>query len=167
MPLSFTLPPCICYANNLKKFCSVTLWPCLMQPLRTNSPWKMKDMRVEVKISTYPLLSDELPESTMFQVMKTYPSNLLLHTPQLPASHITSLYTARYHLVTLTMKKVLQFTSHLITTPYSHRKLHGLCTVATIQVHLHCMWWLRQRRRGRFTNSHTRWPSLDYRPHSR
>ena len=47
----------------------------------------MKDMRVEVKISTYLLLSDELPGSTMFPVMRTSPSNLLPHTPPLPPSH--------------------------------------------------------------------------------
>ena len=57
----------------------------------------MKDMRVEVKISTYPLLSDELPESTMFPVMTTSPLTLLLHAAQLPASHIISLYDASYH----------------------------------------------------------------------
>ena len=61
----------------------------------------MKDMRVEVKITTYPLLSDELPESTMFSVMRTSPLNFLPHVPQLPASHITSLYTAGYHSVAL------------------------------------------------------------------
>ena len=72
----------------------------------------MKDMRVEVKISTYPLLSDEHPESTMFPVMKTSPMTLLLHAPQLRVSHIVSLYTASYHSVAQTMKKVLQFTLH-------------------------------------------------------
>ena len=72
-------------------------------------------MRVAVNFSTYPLLSDELLESTMFPVMKTAPSNLLPHAPQLPASHTTSLYTASYHSVALTMKKVLQLTFHLIT----------------------------------------------------
>ena len=124
MLLSFTLPPHTCYTSNLKKFYSVTSRPCLIQPLRANSPWKMKDMRVEVKISTYSLLSDELPESTMFLVMKTSPSTLLPHTPQLPASHIASLCTTRYyqvHSVALMMKKVPQFTFHLITTPYHHR----------------------------------------------
>ena len=66
----------------------------------------MKDMRVEVKISTYPLLSDELPESTMFPVMDTFPLILLLHAAQLPASHLTSLYIVSYHSVALMMKKV-------------------------------------------------------------
>ena len=59
--LSFTLPPCTYYASNLRKFYLVTSWPHLMQHLRENSPWKTKDMRVEVEISTYPFLSDELP----------------------------------------------------------------------------------------------------------
>ena len=49
-----------------------------MQPLKVNLPWKMKDMRVDVKILTYPLLSEELPESTMFLVMRTFPL-ILLH----------------------------------------------------------------------------------------
>ena len=83
-----------------------------MQPLKANSHWKMKDMRVEVKISPYPLLSDELPESTMFPVMKTSPMTLLLHAPQQPVSHITSLCAASYHSVVLMMKKVWQITLH-------------------------------------------------------
>ena len=85
--------------------------------LRANSPWKMKDMTVEVKFSSYPLLSDELPESTMFPVMRTSPLNLLPHVPQLPASHTASLYAAGYHSVALTTKKGLQLTFHLITAP--------------------------------------------------
>ena len=72
----------------------------------------MKDMTVEVKISTYPPLSDELLESTMFPVMKTSPSDLLLCAAQLPASHIASLYDVSYHSVALMMKKVLQLTLH-------------------------------------------------------
>ena len=62
----------------------------------------MKDMRVEVKISTYPLLLDEIPESTMFSVMKTSPLNLVSPTPQLPAHHIASLYATSYHSIALT-----------------------------------------------------------------
>ena len=107
--------------SNLKKFYLVTSWPHLMQLLKANLHWKMKDMRVEVKISTYPLLSDELPESAMFPVMKTSPITLLLHTPQLPVSHITSLYTASYHSVALMMKEVPQLTLHWITVHYHHR----------------------------------------------
>ena len=76
-----------------------------MQHLKVNLHWKMKDTGVEVKISTYPLLSDVLPESTMFPVMPTSPLIPLLHTAQLPASHIASLYNADYHSVPLTMKK--------------------------------------------------------------
>ena len=45
-------------------------------------------------------------------------STLPLHTPQLPASHIASLYAAGYHSVALTMKKAPQFTFHLIIAPY-------------------------------------------------
>ena len=63
-----------------------------MQPLKANLHWKMKDIRVEVKISTYPLFSDIIPESTMFPVMTTSPLTLLLHAAQVPASHIPSLY---------------------------------------------------------------------------
>ena len=86
-------------------------------------------MRVEVRISTYPLLSDELPESTMFPVMKTSHSNLLPHAPQLPDGHIASLYTTGYHSVALTTKNDLQFRLHLITAPYHHRTL-WFCTAA-------------------------------------
>ena len=76
-----------------------------MQPLKANSHWKMKDMRVEVKISTYPLLSDEHLESIMFSSDdKHLLRTLLLHAAQLPASHITSLYDASYHSVALMMK---------------------------------------------------------------
>ena len=98
----------------------------------------MKDMRVKVKISTYPLLSDKLQESTMFPVMKTSPLTLLHHAPQLPASHIISPNAASYHLVALMTKKVVHFTFHLITAPYHHRT-HGFCKTATLQVHLYHM----------------------------
>ena len=81
----------------------------------------MKDTRVEVKISTYPLLSDEIPESTMFPVMTTSPLIPLLQAAQLPVNHIASLYDAGYHSVPLMMKKVLQWTFHLLTTPHHHR----------------------------------------------
>ena len=127
--LSFTLHPCTYYASNLKKFYSVASWPHLMQHLKANSHWKTKDMRVEMKISTYPLLWDELPESTMFPVI-TSPLTLLLHAAQLPASHITSLFNASYHSVALMMKKVLQLTFHLLTALHHHRSpqvLHSSC----------------------------------------
>ena len=42
---------------------------------------------MEEKISTYPLLSDVLPESTMFPAMTTYLLTLPLHKAQVPASH--------------------------------------------------------------------------------
>ena len=64
----------------------------------------MKDMRVEVKLLTYPLLSDELPGFTMFSAKKTSPSTLLLHAPQLPASQIASLYAAVYPVADLMTK---------------------------------------------------------------
>ena len=92
-----------------------------MQPLKANSHRKMKDMRVAVKISTYPLLSDELQESTMFPVMTTSPLTFLLHAAQPPAIHITSLYNASYHSVALTIEKVMQLPFHLVTAPYHHR----------------------------------------------
>ena len=141
-------------------FISVTLWPHLMQPLIVNSPWKTKDMRVGVKISTYPLLSDEPPETyTMLPVAKRSPLTLQLHTAQLPVSHIANLYIASYHSVLLMMNNVLQLTLHLITLLYHHRT-PWLCTAATFQVHLYHMWWPRRRRE--FSNSYTRWWPLDY-----
>ena len=72
----------------------------------------MKDMRVEVKFSTHPLLSDELPESIMFPLMKTSPLTLLPHAPQPPVSHIASLYVTSYHSVALMINKVPQLTLH-------------------------------------------------------
>ena len=49
-------------------------------------------MRVVVKILTYPLLSDEPPEYTMFLVMRTYPLIQQHHAAQVPTSHVTNLY---------------------------------------------------------------------------
>ena len=94
-----------------------------MQPLKANSHWKTKDMRVEVKISTYQLLSDVFPGSTMFPVMTTSPLIPLCHAAQLPASHIASLYDASYHSVPLTMKKVPQLTLDLLSAQHHHRTL--------------------------------------------
>ena len=56
----------------------------------------MKDMRVAVKILTFPLLSDEPPESTMSPVMTTSPLTLPPHAAWVPASHATKLYDAGY-----------------------------------------------------------------------
>ena len=117
---SFTLYLCISYASSLKKFYLVTLWPHLMQSLKANSHWKMKDMRVEVKISTYPLLSDVLLESTMFPVMTTLPLTPSLHTAQVPASHIINPYNTGYHSVALMMKTIPQMTFQLLTAPHNH-----------------------------------------------
>ena len=70
-----------------------------MQPLKANLHWKMKDMRVAVKVSTYQLLSDVTPESTLFQMMTTPHFTLPLHVAQVPASHITSQSIASYQSV--------------------------------------------------------------------
>ena len=80
----------------------------------------MKDMRVEVTLLTYPLLYEELPEFITFPAIKTSPLTLLLHTPQLPASQITSLYATIYHLAVLMMKTLLQFIMYLLAAPYYH-----------------------------------------------
>ena len=76
--------------------------------------------RVEVKLLTCPLLSEELPEFTMFPVMKTFPLTLLLNTPQLPGNQIASLYATVYHLAVLMMKTFLQFIVHLTPAPHYH-----------------------------------------------
>ena len=107
-----------------------------MQPLKANLLWKMKDTRVEVKISTYPLLSDVLPESTMFPVMTTFPLTLPLHPAQVPASQIASLFDAGYHSVPQMMKKVLQLTFHPPKAPHHHRCL-GFYTAAMLHAHLY------------------------------
>ena len=86
-----------------------------MLTLRTDLPQKMEDMRVEVNLLTFPLLSEEHPEFTMFPAVTTSPLILLLHIPQPPASQITSMYNANCHLVVLIMMIVQQFPVHLIT----------------------------------------------------
>ena len=94
-----------------------------------NSHWKMQDMRVEVKISTYPFPSDITPESTLFPVMTTPLLTLPLHAAQVPASHITSLYVADCHPLTLKMKTIQQLTFHLLTTLHHHRISQILCSI--------------------------------------
>ena len=164
---SFALHPCTYYASILRKFYLVALWPHLMQPFKANLHWKMKDMRVEMKISTYPLLSDELPESTMFSVMTASPLIPQLHTAQLPASHITSLYDAGYHSVPLMIKKILQLTFHLLTAMHHHRTPWVLHSSHLPSLSFH-VWWLKSRWRGRgFPNSNTRWWPLDHRRNPR
>ena len=91
---------------------------------------------MEVSISTYPLLSDELLDSTMFPVMMTSPLNLLLHAVQLPASHIANLDVAGHHLVAVKMKKVSTVdipSTYSIAPPQNP---HGFCTTTTLQVYL-------------------------------
>ena len=80
----------------------------------------MKDIRVEARPLTFPLLSEELSEFT-FPAMKTSLLTLLLHVPQLPASQIASLYATDYHLAVLMTKKFLQFMAHLTPAPHHHR----------------------------------------------
>ena len=92
-----------------------------MLPLKTNLPWKMKVIRVEVKISTYPLLSDILLEYTMFPAMKTFPLTWSLTAAWVPASHIASLFEFGYPSIPLMMKTVLQMTFHLLAAPCHHR----------------------------------------------
>ena len=57
----------------------------------------------------------------MFPVMTTSPLTPPLHAAPLPASHITNLYDASYHLIPLMMKKTLQLTLHPLTAPCHHR----------------------------------------------
>ena len=101
-------------------FILVTSWPHLMQPLKANSHWKMMDMRVAARIWTYQPLSDVLPGSSMFPVMATSPLTPPRHAAPVPASHITNLYDASYHLVPLMMKKTLQLTLHPLTALCHH-----------------------------------------------
>ena len=65
-----------------------------MQPLKVNLHWKMKDTRVVAKILTYPLLSEEPPESTMFLVIRTSPLIHQYYTAWVLASHTANLYDA-------------------------------------------------------------------------
>ena len=78
----------------------------------------MKVMRVEVKMLTYPFISDVLPESTMYPVMMTSPLTQPLHTAWVPASHAANLYDASYPSVALMMKTFLQLTSHCLPAQY-------------------------------------------------
>ena len=80
----------------------------------------MKDNRVDMKLLTCLLPSDEPPEFTTFPGMKKSPSTLLLHVEQLPASQITNLYATSYHLAVLMMKTSLQFIAHLTLAPHYH-----------------------------------------------
>ena len=75
------------------------------------------------EISTYPLLSDVLPESTMFPVMTTSPFTPPLHAAQVQVHHVASVFDASYQSVLLTMKKAPQLTFHLPKAPHHHRTL--------------------------------------------
>ena len=54
-----------------------------------------------MKILTFPLHLDEIPEFTMSPVMTTSPLMLPLHAAWVPASHTTNLYDASYISVAL------------------------------------------------------------------
>ena len=92
-----------------------------MQLLKANSHWKVKGMRVEVTISTYPPLSDVLLESTMYPVMATSPLTPSLHKAWVPARHTASLFNTGYPSAPLMIKKVLQLTFHLPAAQRHHR----------------------------------------------
>ena len=81
----------------------------------------MKDMRVAVKTLTFPLHSDEPPESTMSPVMTTSPLTLPPHAAQVPVSHTTDLYDAGYPSVAPMMKTVLQLTFHHFPAQCNYR----------------------------------------------
>ena len=80
----------------------------------------MKDMRVEVKLLTCPLLYEELPEFIVFPVMKTSPLTLLLHVPQLHTSQTTSQCTATYHLADISSICSSSHTSTLLPLHSMH-----------------------------------------------
>ena len=130
------------YASSQKKFYLVTSWPHLMQPLKANSHWKMKVMRVALKLLTYPLLSDVLPEYTMFPAMTTSPLTLPPQVAQVPASHATNLYNASYPSAPLMMNTLHQLTFHLLTALYYH-KTPRVFPSATFQMQPYHMWWPR------------------------
>ena len=109
----------------------------------------MKDIRVVVKILTYPLLSGKPPESTMFPVKRI---SLLIqqhHTSQVPASHMQTC-TASINL------QFLWWWGHLSSwqsITFQHSTIaepHRFSTPASFQVHPNHMWWPRwwRRRRG-------------------
>ena len=102
------------------------LFGCFVTTLNTafESKLTLEDEGYESgsEISTYPLLSDILPETTMFPVM-TSPLTPPLHIALVPVCHIASLFDTSYHSVFLMMKKVLQLTFHLPTAPHHHRTL--------------------------------------------
>ena len=85
----------------------------------------------------------------------------LLHTAQLPASHIASLYDASYHSVPLIMKKVLQLIFKLLTAQHHHRTPWVLYSSHMTSPSI--PWWPRRWRGRGFPNSTTRWWPLDYR----
>ena len=67
----------------------------------------MEDEGVAMKILTYPLLSEEPPESTMFLVMKTSPLIQQHHAACIPASQTVNLYGIKSPSVPLMMRTPL------------------------------------------------------------
>ena len=122
--LSFTLPPHTYYASNLGEI----LFGHFVTTLNAAFERKLAlaDEGYESGSENFntptPL---KVQESTMFPVMRTSPSDLLSHAPQLPASHITSLCITGYHAVALMTMKVPQFTApcHL-KTPWIFHSSH-------------------------------------------
>ena len=154
-------------------FYLVTSWPCLMPPLKANSPWKMKVMRVEVKILTYPLLSDVLLEYTMFPVMTTFPLTQSLHTVGVPASHITS---PVWHQLSFNTSDDKDSSADDIPPTGSSIPPQNLLGFAQLTCYkpIYTMWWWprrwrrrRRRRRRRFPDCTTRWWPLEYRRNAR
>ena len=125
----------------------------------------MKVMKVAVKILTYPLLPDILPESRMCPVMTTYPLAPPLHTAWVPASHAANPYDASYPSVVLMMRHLYSWHSiafqHIITA-----EPHGFSTATTLQVHPNHSWWPRWWWRRGFSNSFLGWWPLYYRENS-
>ena len=124
VPLNKSKPPFF-YTTSMHQQSEEVLFSCFMTTLNAGFENKLalEDVGYESGSENFniPLLSDELAESTMIPVMKTPPLTLLLHTAQLPASHNASLYTTGYHSIALMMKKVLQFTFHLLTAWHNHK----------------------------------------------
>ena len=73
-------------------------------------------MRVAANVLAIPLLSDEYPESTMFPAVRTSPSTLPLHIPQLQTSQVTKPYAATYCLAVLMRRALQQLAAHLMPT---------------------------------------------------
>ena len=78
-------------------------------------------MRVEVKVSAFPLLSDRHPEFITFLAVRMFPLTPPLHVPQFHDNHAAIPYDATYHLAVVMTNTIQQIAAQLMTAlPLPH-----------------------------------------------